>query len=303
VCPYQPKLKRRPDEPPPELRNAAIQVEMDEVSHCVKTGVKLFYLSLRESSLTLFFTTPPFCNPFQFMTLRRLNLKIQGFPESYATEPYAGENMVVGEPRRSPASMSPDTISRGRMSPGGDDPNQRPQPELHDSSMGVRGSPPMPSSASPLRSPPTMPNGSSPRGSPPRIHAMASPRGSPASVHSGADPRGSPRSVHSGASNRRSPPAVQGAGMSPHSGNPAASHNGSSPRGSPPMLNGQPMPNGLSPRGSPQPMLNGLSPRGSPLPMQNRSSPRGSPRGSPPLAHDASTGTDDAPKADSVTKV
>jgi hypothetical protein len=31
VCPYQPKLKRRPDEPPPEMRNAAIQVEMDEV--------------------------------------------------------------------------------------------------------------------------------------------------------------------------------------------------------------------------------------------------------------------------------
>ena len=32
VCPYQPKLKRRPDEPMPETRNAAIQVEMDEVS-------------------------------------------------------------------------------------------------------------------------------------------------------------------------------------------------------------------------------------------------------------------------------
>lgn len=32
VCPYQPKLKRRPDEPPPEVRNAAVQVEMDEVS-------------------------------------------------------------------------------------------------------------------------------------------------------------------------------------------------------------------------------------------------------------------------------
>jgi len=31
VCPYQPKLKRRPDEPPPVLRNAAVQVEMDEV--------------------------------------------------------------------------------------------------------------------------------------------------------------------------------------------------------------------------------------------------------------------------------
>jgi hypothetical protein len=32
VCPDQPKLKRRPDEPPPEMRNAALQVEMDEVS-------------------------------------------------------------------------------------------------------------------------------------------------------------------------------------------------------------------------------------------------------------------------------
>lgn len=53
VCPYQPRVKRRPDEPPPQTRNAAVQVEMDE-----------------------------------FMTLRRLNLKIQGFPESYATEPY-----------------------------------------------------------------------------------------------------------------------------------------------------------------------------------------------------------------------
>jgi hypothetical protein len=32
ICPYQPKLKRRPDEPPPVMRSAAIQVEMDEVS-------------------------------------------------------------------------------------------------------------------------------------------------------------------------------------------------------------------------------------------------------------------------------
>jgi hypothetical protein len=53
VCPYQPKLKRRPDEPLPETRNAAVQVEMDE-----------------------------------FMTIRRLNLKIQGLPESYVSEPY-----------------------------------------------------------------------------------------------------------------------------------------------------------------------------------------------------------------------
>lgn len=53
VCPYQPKLKRRPDEPPPETRSAAVQVEMDE-----------------------------------FMTIRRLNLRLQGLPESYVSEPY-----------------------------------------------------------------------------------------------------------------------------------------------------------------------------------------------------------------------
>jgi hypothetical protein len=33
---------------------------------------------------------------FKFMTLRRLNIRIQGFPESYVTEPYMSE-MVVGE--------------------------------------------------------------------------------------------------------------------------------------------------------------------------------------------------------------
>ena len=66
VCPYQPKLKRRPDQPPPETRHAAVQVEMDE-----------------------------------FMTLRRLNIRIQGFPESYATEPYMmAEDIVGGEPRQ-----------------------------------------------------------------------------------------------------------------------------------------------------------------------------------------------------------
>jgi hypothetical protein len=38
-CPYQPKLKRRPDEPLPEMKNAAAQVEMDEVRiHCIQTG-------------------------------------------------------------------------------------------------------------------------------------------------------------------------------------------------------------------------------------------------------------------------
>lgn len=63
VCPYQPKLKRRANEPPPETRNAAVQVEIDE-----------------------------------FMTLRRLNIKIQGFPESYVSEPYSmGDSIIVGE--------------------------------------------------------------------------------------------------------------------------------------------------------------------------------------------------------------
>lgn len=47
----------------------------------------------------------------EFMTLRRLNLKIQGFPESYATEPHLDEDMVVGEPMpprmREPIRQSP----------------------------------------------------------------------------------------------------------------------------------------------------------------------------------------------------
>jgi hypothetical protein len=33
------------------------------------------------------------------MTIRRLNLRIQGFPESYASEPHLGDSMVIGEPR------------------------------------------------------------------------------------------------------------------------------------------------------------------------------------------------------------
>ena len=54
------------------MRSAAIQVEMDE-----------------------------------FMTLRRLNLKIQGFPESYASEPHMQEDMVVGEPHPRSISSAP----------------------------------------------------------------------------------------------------------------------------------------------------------------------------------------------------
>lgn len=41
----------------------------------------------------------------QFMTLRRLNIKIQGLPESYATEPYMGDSMVIGEPHPVPGSI------------------------------------------------------------------------------------------------------------------------------------------------------------------------------------------------------
>lgn len=41
------------------------------------------------------------------MTLRRLNLKIQGFPESYATEPYMDDDMVVGEPHPLAVASTP----------------------------------------------------------------------------------------------------------------------------------------------------------------------------------------------------
>eukprot|EP00980_Cylindrotheca_fusiformis_P011515 scaffold2708_cov119-Cylindrotheca_fusiformis.AAC.3 len=71
VCPYQPKLSRRPGEPLPEMRSAAIQVEMDE-----------------------------------------------GFPESYATEPYMDDDMVVGEPANPhavPSGSSPNDPSRGDL--------------------------------------------------------------------------------------------------------------------------------------------------------------------------------------------
>jgi hypothetical protein len=78
VCPYQPKLTRRPGEPLPEMRSAAIQVEMDE-----------------------------------FMTLRRLNLRIQGFPESYASEPYMDDDMVVGEPHPHSAPSGPPMMTDG----------------------------------------------------------------------------------------------------------------------------------------------------------------------------------------------
>jgi len=86
VCPYQPKLTRKVGDPLPEMRSAAIQVEMDE-----------------------------------FMTMRRLNLRIQGFPESYSCEPY-DDSMVVGEPAQPyPAGHShpPPTIHMAPNTPGG----------------------------------------------------------------------------------------------------------------------------------------------------------------------------------------
>ena len=69
ICPYQPKLKRRPDEPPPVMKNAATQVEIDE-----------------------------------YMILRRLNLEIQGYPESYASEPNGNDthnhNLLHDKPKQ-----------------------------------------------------------------------------------------------------------------------------------------------------------------------------------------------------------
>jgi len=59
VCPYQSIVKRRSDEATPQLKNASVQAEMDE-----------------------------------FMTLRRLNIEIQGFPESYPNDSMP-ENMVA----------------------------------------------------------------------------------------------------------------------------------------------------------------------------------------------------------------
>lgn len=67
ICPYQPKLKRHPDERPPVMRNASTQVEMDE-----------------------------------FLVLRRLNIEIQGFPESYSAEPLDN----VGAESFHPSSVS-----------------------------------------------------------------------------------------------------------------------------------------------------------------------------------------------------
>lgn len=94
ICPYQPKFKRRPDEPPPETRNASTQVEMDE-----------------------------------FLVLRRLNLEIQGFPESYTSdptnnvgaEPHGQQQQrthAVPSPNGPPSMQSPPMNVGGRVLPG-----------------------------------------------------------------------------------------------------------------------------------------------------------------------------------------
>jgi hypothetical protein len=109
-------MTRRPGEPLPEMRGAAIQVEMDE-----------------------------------FMTLRRLNLKIQGFPESYATEPYMDDDMVVGEPH--PLAVSPSHAPPGGMTRG----ELMPMPIAVDGALPM-GLPPQdtPMMGSPIRSSPVL---------------------------------------------------------------------------------------------------------------------------------------------------
>merc|ERR1719223_1192179 len=79
ICPYQPKIKRGPDEPAPELKNAATQVEMDE-----------------------------------FLVIRRLNLEIQGFPESYTAAPLGD----VGMESRPPSSSVHSQHNGGGISRG-----------------------------------------------------------------------------------------------------------------------------------------------------------------------------------------
>ncbi len=76
----------------------------------------------------------------QFMTLRRLNLRIQGFPESYASEPY-GDDMVVGEPHaHPPMTVNSASVSHGDMMRVGGDNDPTPL-SSHDQVVGVLGSP------------------------------------------------------------------------------------------------------------------------------------------------------------------
>lgn len=56
----------------------------------------------------------------QFMTLRRLNLEIQGYPESYATASHMIENRVIGEPH--PYSLGGDGTVMSHMGYMGNEP-------------------------------------------------------------------------------------------------------------------------------------------------------------------------------------
>jgi len=77
ICPYQPKVQRHPEDPPPEMCTASTQVEMDE-----------------------------------FLVLRRLNLEIQGFPDSYTNE--SPVNAVGAESKA--AVLSPSQTSQSSHS-------------------------------------------------------------------------------------------------------------------------------------------------------------------------------------------
>merc|ERR1719223_468099 len=104
VCPYQPKLKRRPDEPPPETRNASTQVEMDE-----------------------------------FLVVRRLNLEIQGFPESYISEPTDN----VGTEVHNPNTIPPPPQSHHPYPGHGAGPSPQGHPPLGPTPMNSHGGPPL----------------------------------------------------------------------------------------------------------------------------------------------------------------
>jgi hypothetical protein len=79
----------------------------------------------------------------QFMTLRRLNLKIQGLPESYAVEPYFDTCMVVGEPAHAvPSSIHPESIAPAILPVGSGgmvDHLQPVLPQLPTDDMGMMG--------------------------------------------------------------------------------------------------------------------------------------------------------------------
>ena len=73
------------------------------------------------------------------MTLRRLNLRIQGFPESYSSESY-GDDMVVGEPHQHPPlTVTSPPPSHDMLSIGDNGPPT--SLSSHDPVVGVLGSP------------------------------------------------------------------------------------------------------------------------------------------------------------------